>query len=63
MDILDPPAPCEGDVTGDDQVGVDDLLLIVANFGQATPDGDANGDGVVDTTDILLALAQWGPCQ
>jgi len=52
---------CVGDVTGDGQVGVDDVLLVLSDFGGAGA-GDANGDGVVDVNDILLIIGAWGGC-
>ena len=52
---------CIGDVTGDGQVGVDDVLLVLSDFGGAGA-GDADGDGVVDVNDILLVIGAWGAC-
>jgi hypothetical protein len=52
--------PCEGDVTGDGQVNLADLNLVLANFGATTSDGDANGDGVVNLADLNLVLANFG---
>ena len=49
--------------TGDGQVGVDDVLLVLGEFGQAT-DGaaDIDGDGFVTVNDLLAIIAAWGPC-
>ena len=55
------PGDCIGDVTGDGVVGVEDVLLVLADFGGAGA-GDANGDGVVDVSDILLVIGAWGAC-
>jgi hypothetical protein len=54
-----------GDVNGDDQVGIDDLLLIIGNWGAWSgelvgylPDLDA--DGQVNINDLLLCIGDWG---
>jgi hypothetical protein len=53
-------APCPGDVNGDGVVDLNDLNLVLTNFGQNTSDGDANGDGVVDLNDLNLVLTNFG---
>jgi hypothetical protein len=58
--------PCEGDINGDAQVNVLDILEVVSNFG-ACPDedpcpADANGDGTVDVNDLLIVIDNFGPC-
>ena len=52
-----------GDVNGDGIVNTEDLLLLLAAWGecQGCPE-DLNGDGVVNTTDLLALLAAWGEC-
>ncbi|MCH2151766.1 MAG: S8 family serine peptidase [Phycisphaerales bacterium] len=57
----DPGTPCPADLNGDGLVDVNDLLEIIAQFGQAGS-GDIDGDGAVDTDDILSAIAAWGVC-
>jgi hypothetical protein len=51
-----------GDVNGDGAVDVDDLLLLLADWGctGAGCVGDLNGDGDTNTADLLLLLADWG---
>ena len=51
---------CPGDVTLDGQVGLDDLNLVLAGFGQETDEGDTNGDGTVDLTDLNAVLGGFG---
>jgi len=53
-------ANCNADVTGDGEINLADLNLVLANFGQTTPDGDTNGDGVVDLADLNAVLAAFG---
>lgn len=54
-----------GDLNGDGFVGIEDLDILLANWGQAVPVGlgifgDANGDGVVNTADLQIVISQWG---
>jgi hypothetical protein len=51
---------CAGDVDGDGDTDVDDLLLLLAAWGTADPDADLDGSGLVDVDDLLLLLADWG---
>ncbi len=66
-----PGLPCLGDVTGDGQVDLADLNLVLANFGEGAeppvgggdpipPAGDANGDEVVDLADLNIVLGNFG---
>jgi hypothetical protein len=54
------PLPCPADVTGDNQIDLADLNLVLAKFGQTTPDGDTNDDGSVDLADLNAVLASFG---
>ena len=58
-EAVDTP-PCPADVTGDNAVNLADLNLVLAKFGQTTPDGDTNNDGVVDLADLNAVLAAFG---
>ena len=63
MDILDPPNACTGDTDGDEIVGVDDMLLVIAAWGPCVGcDADVNNDGVVNIDDLLIVISVWGPC-
>ena len=50
------------DINGDGEVGVDEVLAVIAAWATDDPDADVNDDGIVDTNDILLVLSAWGPC-
>ncbi len=54
------PGACPGDVTGDQSVGLADLNLVLANFGQSTSVGDADGSGEVNLADLNIILANFG---
>lgn len=66
--IEDPqPTPdCAGDITGDGEVNVFDLLELLAAWGPCdAPTGcpaDLTGDDVVNVFDLLELLSQWGSC-
>ncbi len=55
---------CPWDLDGDGNVGVNDLLTLLAAWGPVpTPDPpDFDGDGNVGVTDLLILLANWGEC-
>ncbi len=56
---------CLGDVNISGGVGLEDLILLLANWGPcpASCDADLDGDGAVGIRDMLMLLATWGPCQ
>src|SRR5688572_18105835 len=53
------------DITGDDLVGVDDLLAVIDNWGGPTNNpadiAPPGGDGSVSVDDLLLVIDNWGP--
>lgn len=53
---------CDEDLNGDGSIGVDDLLLILASYGDACSGcpPDLNGNGIVDVDDLLQMLAAYG---
>lgn len=56
-------AGCDnGDLNGDCSVGLDDLSILLGNFGGPgdREDGDTDGDGDVDLTDLSRLLGQYG---
>jgi hypothetical protein len=63
IDILDPPTTeCIADANGDGNVNVNDLLILIGNWGQSDSPADVNNDGIVNVSDILLMIDAWGPC-
>ncbi|MDG2199608.1 MAG: hypothetical protein P8K80_00295 [Phycisphaerales bacterium] len=63
---IDGSATCFGDVDGDAGVGVTDLLVLLACWGEVdgplAATSDLDGDGTVDVLDLLALLGAWGPC-
>ncbi len=57
--IINPPTP--GDANGDGVVNIQDILVIIADWGTCTENcaGDVNADGSVNILDILLVIANW----
>ena len=55
-------APCPTDITGDGEIDVNDLLLLLAAWDTPDPEADVNGDGIVNADDVLAILANWGSC-
>lgn len=59
------PPPCQVDLDGDGDVGILDLLDLLAAWGPVppgNPNANFDGDGMVGVTDLLVLLAAWGPC-
>lgn len=54
---------CEGDLNGDLNVDLQDLAVLLVNFGMVNggpQEGDINGDGIVDLADLSLMLFSFG---
>ena len=57
------PADCPGDVDGNGQVSVDDLLILLGEFGNDCSggcDSDIDDNGEVDVNDLLDLLSYYG---
>ena len=46
------------DLDGNGVVNIDDLLILLGNFGDQG-DGDLDGDGTVTIDDLLELLSKW----
>ena len=55
---------CPGDTDDSGEVGVDDLLTILAEFSTCTGEcaGDVDGNGTVNVDDLLVVIGAFGPC-
>ena len=54
--------PCPIDISCSGEVDFDDLLLVLAAWGEDGGPADIDGNGVVNFNDLLLLLGAWGPC-
>ena len=63
VDVIDPAVPCDGDYNGDEFVNIDDLLMVLGNWGNDADGGDGDGDGDADIDDLLIVLGNWGVCE
>ncbi|MHC4219511.1 MAG: LVIVD repeat-containing protein [Planctomycetota bacterium] len=52
---------CLVDLDGDGNVGINDFLQLLADWGRTGVPADFDGGGV-GVTDFLILLANWGPC-
>ena len=48
-------------MVGDGVIDVQDVLLVVANWGEQGPT-DINDDGTTDVADLLAVIKGWGDC-
>ena len=55
-------AACPADISGDGHVGTEDLLALLAGWGDGGGPADLDGDGTVGTGDLLILLSEWGAC-
>ena len=49
-----------GDINGDDQINIQDLVLIGVRFGRTVDSADINGDGKVNIQDLAIAAGNFG---
>jgi uncharacterized membrane protein len=57
--ILVPITVVQGDVNHTCTVDIDDLLLVLNDWGKRVSAADVNNDGIVDVSDLLLVLENW----
>ena len=61
------PSDCPADISpdgGSGTVDVDDLLMVINNWGAAGQNpADITGDGSVDVDDLLAVINGWGACE
>ena len=53
---------CGSDFNSDGNVDVEDLLQLIAAWGNAGGAEDLDGDGNVGVNDLLILIAAWGVC-
>ena len=57
--LLTPIQPPVGDLNWDCQVGILDLLSLLADWGIPDSPADLNNDGIVNVVDLLILLGNW----
>ncbi|MCH2142917.1 MAG: hypothetical protein MK077_07985 [Phycisphaerales bacterium] len=58
---INEPSGNPGDVDGDGTVGIEDLLLLLADFGRCPCCvTDIDGNGIVEVDDLLSLISYWG---
>jgi len=54
---------CDGDFNNDGEVKIQDLLIMIAAWGECEGcTSDLNADNMVNVHDLLILIANWGPC-
>jgi hypothetical protein len=54
---------CPGDVTGDGEVDVADVVEVIVSWGACSGcAADVTGDGQVNVQDLVEVLVHWGMC-
>lgn len=48
-----------GDVDGDGNIDVNDMLFVINEWGNPGPFGDTNDDGTVDVWDLINVICNW----
>ena len=56
------PCHCPEDLDDDQDIGVNDLLSVIDQWGQPGGSADVDYDGQVGVLDVLAVLAAWGLC-
>ncbi len=68
LNVVEEGDPCPADLTGDDQVNIDDIFAVLGLWGPCPPPcppyciGDLTEDCSVNIDDIFAILGQWGLC-
>jgi hypothetical protein len=58
--LLTPADRPLGDIDGDCDVAVSDLLFLLGDWGKTNSPADINEDGIVNFWDLLILLSDWG---
>lgn len=61
--VVTPPPGKTGDFNNDGKVNINDLSILLTNYGKTVTvktNGDCNGDGKVDVVDLAMLLSNYG---
>jgi len=53
---------CLADIDEDEVINVNDLLIIISEWGSTNSPADISTNGIVDVSDLLIVIDNWGPC-
>jgi hypothetical protein len=53
---------CPADIFEDGAVTIEDLLILLAQYGTPGPEADIDGNGIVNIEDLLMVVGSWGDC-
>ena len=59
--VLTPVYASPSDITNDCRVNVNDLLLVINEWGKRESVADINRDKIVDVDDLFLVVQEWAP--
>ena len=54
---------CNTDINLDRKVDVNDLLIVIGEWGREQSPADVARDGIVDVLDLLAIFETWGSCE
>lgn len=54
---------CNADINRDRMVDVNDLLIVISEWGNVKEIADIEYDGIVDVKDLLAVIESWGMCR
>lgn len=56
------PPPCPADVNNSGAVNIDDLVVVITNWGATSGPADINLDNIVNIDDLVMVITGWGIC-
>lgn len=59
MAIVLSPVLAVGDVNSDCRVNMDDLLGVIADWGETDSPADVDGSGLVNVEDLMIVIREW----
>jgi hypothetical protein len=63
LEVITCGEACLGDLDGNGEVNISDLLSMIAAWGSDDPTADLDGNGIVAVGDLLIAIGNWGTCE
>jgi len=56
------PPSCPSDVNANGTTDIDDLFLVINNWGGTSGPADIDHNGLIDIDDLFAVINGWGPC-